>query len=190
MKEKKRKSNYLVDLIIRLLALIFVSLNFGVFYFVFTPITVYLSYFLTKIFYDSVLIGNTIGIGSVGFNFIEACIAGAAYYLLFILIMGIKEIKWLDRLKVFVVGALLILGMNLIRVLVLIMLNVELGKNYFDAVHLVFWNFLSGVFIALVWIFLVKKYKLGEIPYFEDIKYLYNNSFLKKRKSEVERSDD
>ncbi len=185
-KKRKKKDSYIIDLIIRVLALIFVSLNFGVFYFVFSPITVYLSYFLTKIFYDSVLIGNTIGIGTVGFNFIEACVAGAAYYLLFILVMGIKDIKWLDRLKVFVVGVLLILTMNLIRVLVLIILNVELGENYFDAVHLVFWNFLSGIFIALVWIFLVKKYKLGEIPYYADIKYLYGKSLLKKRKAKVE----
>lgn len=181
MEKPKRKSNYLVDLIIRLLVLIFVSLNFGVFYVVLSPITIYLSYFLTKIFYDPVLIGNAIGIGNVGFNFVEACVAGAAYYLLFLLVMGIKEIKWINRLKVFVVGSLLVLGMNLIRVLVLIILNVELGKNYFDAVHLVFWNFLSGAFIAIVWIFLVKKYKLGEIPYYADIKYLYGKSLLKKR---------
>ena len=82
----------------------------------------------------------------------------------------------------FLLGSLLILGMNLLRIVILVVLNVEFGASYFDAVHLLFWNFVSGVYIALVWIFLVKKFKVDKIPYYSDLKYFYEKSFLKKRK--------
>ena len=81
----------------------------------------------------------------------------------------------------FFLGSLLILGMNLLRIIILIVLDVEFGKDYFDAVHLIFWNFVSGVYIALVWIFLVKKFKVSKIPYYSDLKYFYKKSFLRKK---------
>jgi hypothetical protein len=71
--------------------------------------------------------------------------------------------------------------MNILRIDLLIAAFVSLGKEWFDTIHLVFWKFVSGVYVALVWIFLSKKYKIRSIPIYTDIKYLYNKSFLKNR---------
>lgn len=178
---------YHKELIIRFFIILIVTLCYPLFFVVLAPITIYITYLLLNIFYEVILIGNSIGIGYYAYNFIEACIAPAAYYLLFVLIMGIKGLKWKKGVNMFLLGSLLILGMNIIRIIVLILLNVELGKAYFDAIHMVFWNFLSGIYIAIVWIFLVKKYKIGEIPYWDDLSHFYNKSLLKRNKSKVKK---
>ena len=73
----------------------------------------------------------------------------------------------------FLVGILAIWIINLVRIILLIVILKELGSNYFDQVHLLFWHFISGVYVALVWIFLVKKFKVKKIPIVSDVKYLY-----------------
>jgi|TARA_Y100000310_G_C20607932_1_gene776503 exosortase/archaeosortase family protein len=108
-------------------------------------------------------------------------VAGAAYYLLFVLMIGIKQLNWKKGLKMFFVGSLLILAMNVLRIVILIIISEELGKNYFDAVHLLFWTLVSGVYIAFVWIFLVKKFKVDKIPFYSDLKYFYDRSLFKKK---------
>ena len=173
---------YYSNLIIRFLIALIVTLNYNLFYVILMPITVYLSYFILNLFYSPLLIGNSIGINNIGYNFIGACVASAAYYLLFILIIGIKQLNWKRGLKMFFVGSLLILAMNVLRVVILIVLSTEFGKNYFDAVHLIFWNFVSGVYVAFVWIFLVKKFKVDKIPFYSDLKYLYKKSLFKQTK--------
>ena len=85
----------------------------------------------------------------------------------------------------FFLGSLLILAMNLLRIIILIVLDIEFGKDYFDAVHLLFWNFVSGIYIALVWIFLVKKFKVSMVPYYSDLKYFFDKSLLKRSKSKI-----
>jgi len=37
--------------------------------------------------------------------------------------------------------------------------------------------YLTGVYVAFVWIFLVKKYKIKSVPIYDDLKTLYNFSF-------------
>jgi exosortase/archaeosortase family protein len=185
---KKRKiSNYYSDLFIRLFAILVVTLNFNLFYVVLTPITLYLSYFFANLFYNAIIVGNSIGIEGWGFNIIDACVAGAAYYLLFLLIIGLKKCSWTKRIKMFVSGALILLAVNVIRIMILIFLNLELGHSYFEAVHLVFWNFMSGAFIFLIWVFLVKKFKAEGVPFLSDIKYLFENSLLKRNKSKIKK---
>jgi exosortase/archaeosortase family protein len=174
--------NYYKNLLIRFLVALIVTLNYSMIYIVLTPVTIYLTYLILNLFYNVLVIDNSIGINGIGFKFIRACIAGAAYYLLFLLIIGLKDINWKKRLNMLLTGSLLILVMNIIRIVVLIVLAVEFGKNYFDAVHLIFWNFVSGAYIALVWIFLVKAFKVDKIPFYSDIKFLYDQSSLKNRK--------
>ena len=185
--KKGKTNNYYSDLFIRLFGILLVTLNFNLFYVILTPITLYLSYFLANLFYDAVIVGNSIGVNGFGFNIIDACVAGAAYYLLFLLVMGLKECSWIKRAKMFFSGALILLVVNVIRILILILLNIELGHNYFEAVHLVFWNFMSGVFIFLIWIFLIKRFKAGGVPFLSDIKYLFSNSLFKRNKSKVKK---
>jgi len=186
MKRKKKGENeYYLSLLFRGLAILVVTLNFNLIYTIFTPITVYLSYYLTSLFYDTIQIGNSIGVGGIGFNIINACVAGAAYYLLFLLILGLKDLSFKKGIKMLLSGFAILLVANVLRIFLLIVLNIEFGENYFEAVHLAFWNFISGIFIFLIWIFLVKKFKERDIPYWSDIKYLYSKSSLKNSKSKV-----
>ena len=185
--KKRKTNNYYSDLFIRLLGILLVTLNFNLFYVILTPITLYLSYFLANLFYNAVIVGSAIGVDGFGFNIINACVAGAAYYLLFLFVMGLKDCSWTKRVKMFFSGAFILLAVNVIRIFILMVLNLELGHSYFEAVHLIFWNFMSGIFIFLIWIFLVKKFKAGGIPFLSDIRFLFDNSLLKRNKSKVKK---
>ena len=86
---------YQYSLIIRLL---FALTPISLFYFVFTPLTIYAIY-LIFISYSPVVVGIQMFIGNEIFEFVEACIAGSAYYLLLILNILTKDIKFKTRVK-------------------------------------------------------------------------------------------
>src|SRR3989338_10640462 len=81
--------------------------------FILTPITLYLSY-LTLIFYNPIVSGNSLIIRSIPFQFIEVCIASYAYYLIILLTLLTKDISLIVRIKLIAYGSLMILGMNLL----------------------------------------------------------------------------
>ena len=55
------------------------------------------------------------------------------------------------------------------------------GSSLFDITHKLFWYFGSIIFVVGIWFIEVKYFKLKEIPFYSDIKLLYENSFLKKK---------
>ena len=71
----------------------------------------------------------------------------------------------------------------MLRIGLIMVIALDYGFFWFNVVHLFFWKFLSGVYVALVWIFLVKKFKIQNIPVYDDLKTLYNASIFKNRKS-------
>ena len=148
-------------------------LFYGFYYNLLTPLTVYPSYFLIDLLYDANLINGAIFIENHVINFIPACIAVVAYALLFFLIIFTKDISLKKSVDMFLVGSVLILIMNILRIDLLLIILVEGGSDLFDKFHLLFWNFVSGVYVAFVWIFLVKKFKISRIPIVSDIKELY-----------------
>lgn len=82
------------------------------------------------------------------------------------------------RLKLILIGFVLIFVMNILRLTLMILVSLNFGQDWFNLVHLFFWHFVSGIYIALVWIFLVKYYKIDSIPIYDDIKYLYDKSIF------------
>lgn len=80
----------------------------------------------------------------------------------------------------FLSGSLLILIMNISRILILIFVLIEFRTNYFEAIHMVFWKLISGVYVAFVWIFLVLVFKIKSIPIYSDLKELYKKSIFKR----------
>ena len=82
----KKKEIY--DLILRYFVLLVLGVfSSTLFYFIFTPLTVYPVFWFVSIF-DSgakLLEGNVFFFEGIYFEIIPACVAGAAYYLLFIL---------------------------------------------------------------------------------------------------------
>lgn len=170
------------SLIIRVLIAILVTALYEFFYIIFNPATIYSSWFLLKLLgYDADVSGINMTINGAKFIFIEACIALAAYYLLFLLVIFTKGLGFRKSVKLFLLGSLLILAMNIIRIDLLIVLFLEAGKKWFGAVHMIFWKFIAGIYVALVWIFLVRKFKIKEIPIYSDLKTLYDKSLFGKK---------
>lgn len=152
----------------------------NIFYFIFTPLTVYPTYIISNIFLNSKLIENALIIDGVIFRFIPACIAASAYLLLAILILTTKGINLKKCFKLFVIGSLLILAANILRLEFLIYLYRNFSIELFNTIHLFIWKVLASVYVVLVWIFLTKYYKIKEIPVYSTLKEVYNHSLLKK----------
>src|SRR3989344_7699659 len=89
-------------LVARYIVLLFIGITnlllgaYGLFYLVFSPLTVYPSYWIFNVLYDARLISSTV-IFFKGYyaTIIPACVAGSAYFLLLILNlttpMGLKK---------------------------------------------------------------------------------------------------
>ena len=169
---------YQYSLILRLtLILIFTLTNF--LYLIIKPITLY-SLFLIFLPFNTTLKNSSIIINNTEFNLIPACIAITAYILLAVLILLTKDLTIKTTIKLFLIGSLLILVANLIRISILILLWVYKNIYLFNTIHLFFWKFVASIYVAFVWIFLIKKYKIKSIPLIDDYKYL-----IKLRKKKV-----
>ena len=181
MKKFKKDTKQFIDIFIRYSILILVALpGLWIFYFVFTPLTIYPIYFLFDIFFEASLIGEILIIeDKVSVEFIRACIAGSAYYLLLILNLSIPKINPIKRVKMIVLAFALFLFINLLRILVLIFLFTG-GFIYFDAIHEFSWYFVSTLFVIGIWFAEVKIFKIKEIPFYSDLKFLYKKSFASK----------
>ena len=177
-------------LLIRIIILILITLFFNWFYKLFYPPTIGISYVILKLFLTDLQINfaeRFLYVGCGGkLMFTAACIAGSAYYLWSLLVLSMKDLgkkAW----KLWLYGVLLILGMNILRIIILILVLVNLGSNWFDLIHLAFWRFVAGIYVALVWIFLVNKLKIKSIPVYSDVKELLRlrkpKKVRKKRKS-------
>ena len=167
---------YYINFIIRLL-LCFIPIR--IFSFLFTKITVIASYLLL-IYHNPAVIGDSILIGSHNFEFVEACIVPYAYYFFWVLCLLTKDIIIKTRIKIIIYGFALIFIMNILRIFIVINLAVVYGDFWFNTVHLFFWKFLSGVYVALVWVIFVFLYKIDSIPIYDDFKELYKRAFKNK----------
>mgnify|MGYP003734933157 CR=1 FL=1 len=164
---------YYKNIILRLaFAILFVNL-YGFFHKIIFPLTAYPAYFFIKLGYPANMINDAIFIGGNMVNIIPACVAGMAYSLLLFLILFTRGISLNESFKMFFIGAGLILAMNILRIDLLIFILMEFGSDLFEKTHMIFWNFVSGVYVAIVWIYLVKKFKVENIPLISDIKELY-----------------
>lgn len=169
-----------INLVLRYLILIIVAIpNLYLFYLIFTPLTVYPVYFVFNLFYDVVLSNNTLLFNGYDLEIVNACVAGAAYYLLLMLNLATPKIKIKKRLKMILFSFSALLTLNVIRIIFLGFLHVA-GSAFFDITHLVFWYFISIIFVVGLWFFQVKYFKIKEIPFYSDLKFLYKNSLFKK----------
>lgn len=164
---------YYVNFLIRFL-LCFIPVT--IFSLIFTKLTIYLSYLLL-IFYNPIINGNYLTIHNINFEFVEACIVPYAYYFFWVLSLLTKDIVLKTRIKIIFYGFSLIFIMNIVRIFILINLAINYGFYWFDLIHMVFWKFLSGIYVALVWIFLIKVYNIKSIPVYDDLKTLYKKIY-------------
>lgn len=174
MKKRKSKIN-IFGIISRYSILIIVALfNLWIFYTIFTPLTIYPSYFLIKLFFNTTISGNVLILNnSIFIDLIKACIAGSAYYLLFILNMSIPNVKLKKRISMIVFSFLTLLILNILRIVFLIIVYMQ-KNSAFDLTHEIVWYVFGTLFVVGIWFAEVKIYNIKEIPIYSDIKYLIN----------------
>lgn len=163
-----------LDILARYFILIVVAIsNLWIFYIIFTPLTTYPVFALLNVFYDTLLVsGRIIFINrTIPIELIEACIAGAAYYLLLILNLSTREIKLHKRLKMIAFSFLAFLIINVLRIFTLSIIAVS-GSSFFDITHLFFWYALSTIFVVAIWFAEVRIFKIKAIPFYSDFKFL------------------
>lgn len=136
---------------------------------------------LSMFYYNVALKENLFIIGKSTFEFIPACNANLAYLLLALLILLTKNINFKKGIKLFVIGSLLILIANVLRMNILVIAEIEFGSEAYETLHMFFWKVLSTIYVAFVWIFLVYKYRIKEIPIYSYLKDIYKKSYFKKK---------
>ncbi|VVB83667.1 Uncharacterised protein [uncultured archaeon] len=170
----KKEGNSALNIFLRYaIMILFGILNAGFFYIIFTPLTIYPVYFLLKIFFGASLIGNVLFVHNFPVEIIGACVAGSAYLLLLVLNLSTPKIKLSRRIGIFFFSFSLLLAVNVLRIFTLSGILVS-GSSLFDLAHKIFWYAGSILFVAGIWFLSVKLFKLKEIPFYSDIKYLWN----------------
>jgi len=154
--------NKIHSILVRYLILLIVAIpNLYLFYFIFTPPTV----FSTKLLFSLFNVDYT------SIQIISACIAGSAYYLLLILNLSTPNIKFKKRIFLILSAFLIFLVLNILRIFFLALLFVK-SFYLFGILHKIFWYALSTFFVVSIWFVQVKRYKIKNIPIYSDIKYL------------------
>jgi hypothetical protein len=167
---------------LRYIILILVALpSLYLFYLIFTPLTLYPSYWILSIFHDVALWDSSFIIGNSLIQIIPACIAGSAYYLLLILNLT-TPMKPSLRVKSLAFLLLSLLFFNILRLVVFTSLFVA-GFSYFDLAHKAVWYFGSTLFVVILWFLNVYLFKLREIPAYSDMKRLYGEIAQHKKRA-------
>lgn len=187
-KVKKRKEKEIdikksfLETFLRYVIILLSSINgFWLFYFIFTPLTIYPVYWILNIFFNASLLGEIVLLNNiVPIELVPACIAGSAYFLLLALNLSTRDIKIKKRLSMIGVSFLSLWVVNIIRIFSFAMIFMA-GYFFFDAAHKLFWYGLSTIFVVVIWFVVVKKFNIKTIPFYSDVKYLYNYSNLSNR---------
>lgn len=175
-----KNKNKFFSIFLRYAILILIAIpNLWIFYFVFTPLTVYPVFFLIKIIFDAFLMNNIIVVNNeIPIEIIKACIAGSAYYLLLILNLSTPNINLKKRINIIFISFALLLIINVLRIFALSVIFLE-GFSWFILTHKFFWYFMSTVFVAGIWFAEVKYFKIKKYPLYSDLKFIYNKSLIK-----------
>jgi len=173
------------DVLLRyVLLLIFALPGLSLFYWIFSPLTLYpvfglLDIFLDPVFCDSCGV-NTILINQFRIEIIGACIAGSAYSFLLILNLSTPNIKLPKRLKILLISFISFLVLNILRIFFMSLMYIN-ESPWFEFAHKFLWYVGTTIFVVLIWFILVKMFEIKEIPFYSDLKYLYSHTKRKKK---------
>ena len=170
------------DILFRYFILVMAALpNFAIFYFIFTPLTIYGVYFLLSLFFPVVLSGSSMTLsGDIVVSIIPACVAGAAYYLLFILNMALPNIKISKRILLISIAFFSFLIVNILRIFLLGVLYFE-DFPFLAFLHEFLWYFGSVVLTVGIWFLEIHFFKIKEVPFYSDLKFLYKRNIFSKK---------
>ncbi len=171
-----------VDFAIRYLLLVLIAFpGLMLFYKIFSPLTIYPSYWIFSLFFEASLYANIILLNNtLVIEIVPACVMGSAYYLLLILNLSIPNIKLKKRLIMLLTAFASLLIINILRIVLLGSLY-NIGSIWGDPLHTFFWYFLSIFFVIGIWFAQIKIFKIKDIPFYTDLKFLFSQSTLKKK---------
>jgi len=185
--KKESKKGYkgitVPGLIARYLVLVAVAFpGLWLFYKIFTPLTIWPVYWLLNFLYDTILLSDIVLL--IDWNFpielIPACIAGSAYYLLLVLNLATPGIKEKTRVYAVLFSFAAFLVVNILRIFILSIMAYT-GSSFFDVAHQFLWYSVSTLFVVGIWFAEVKLFKIREIPFYSDLKYIYKKSLFRKK---------
>lgn len=183
LSRKKSEKAGIYDVLSRYFIIFLSSIgNLWIFYFVFTPLTLYPVAFLLRLFYDITVVGHIIFTDKVAIEISNACVAGSAYYLLFMLNFITRGIRLKKRVLMFLFTSSLFLGLNIARIIMLSFMKIK-EIIFFEQLHMLFWYFVSVVYVFIVWIMAVKAFKIKAVPFYSDFLYLRGLGKNKKKTS-------
>ncbi len=158
-------------LFVRYLAILLLSIN-GLFiiYYVMSPITYYLSLYSLSFFgvVSGFFLERLIVFNNVSIVLVNACVAGAAYYLLIFLNLSMP-MSAKKRIKSLLFSIIFLLFINILRIVIFSLLAAN-GSNYFDSLHLFTWYFLSIILVVGTWFLTIKIFGVREVPVYDDIR--------------------
>lgn len=162
----KKKDKDLLFIFVRYLVILLIGLgNLYLFYLMFSPITIFLTKGVLALFSDVFFVGNAFNFRGFSFILANPCIAGAAYYLLFILVMSIGNIDWKKRLWMVLSSFGMLIFLNVSRIVFLVFIS---SSTYFDIAHWILWYGLSIVFVVGIWFLIVKLFEVKGYPFVDD----------------------
>ena len=182
-KSKKKGDSFIFGLILRYLIILLLGLGgLWLIYTVLRPLTYYVVFGISSLFTN--VLGNPTDMfllfDNFGVELVDACVAGAAFYLL--LILNLTTPMSADkRRKTLIFSIVALFTINSLRILFLIYLA-SLSLVFFNATHIFFWYVLSVVFVAGIWIWVVKRYSISQIPVYSDVKNLLRLRGLAKKR--------
>ena len=169
----------LTGLFARYISLIILGLgNLYIIYKILTPLTLHTLNIILSISSKPLLIENIIYFKTIGIEIVPACVAGSAFYLLLILILSTANIKPKTRTKAIITALTIFFILNILRILILIPI---INSTYFETAHWIFWHAISTIFVIIIWLSVVKIYKIKSIPIYSDIKILIDSTKYPKR---------
>ena len=168
----RRQLSILFNLFARYLVIVLLGLgNLYFFYKILTPLTVNTVTKILSLFSEVTITHSTLYLDGLTIEMIPACIAGAAFYLLTILVFSTPNLKPRIRFLALFTSLLFLFILNVLRIIILISIA---GTLYFNAAHWIFWHLVSTIFIVAIWIAVIRMYNIKGIPVLSDLEYLYS----------------
>ena len=192
--------SYIRSVAIRYIILLVLGLgNLFIFYTIFTPLTVYpvlatldniygaelLRGDITKacdiltnmkapsLITNAACMDTTIFFKGYFASIIPACIAGSAYYLLFILNLTTPMGKR-KRFYSLMFLSILFLVLNIIRITTFAVIFANKGFEIFNLAHAATWYFGSTILVIIIWFSNVLLFKIKTIPIYTDFKTIFS----------------
>jgi len=169
-----------IGMILRYLLIVIAGMfNLYIFYAIFTPLTLNLSVLGLSFFGEVIKLNNAFLFDGKLIQLVEACIAGSAYYLLFVLSMSVRAVSVIKRVGVILFLFLSLLIFNVARIVFFSMIT---DSALFEELHLLTWYLISLLFVIGIWFLSVKIFKIKSIPIVDDFKFLLKQTKSKKRR--------